>query len=158
MSCWFCSVREAQADHDLAFEMYGDVDAQKTQSQTRVAYNVRHIEIPRCADCHGRHILALYALIGAAALLVSALAALLVGLYGTLVAWAWGLWLGLSFGLMIGLLGCRFFLLKGIHSVHQARTVYPEVKELLEKCYRYGRRPKGQLPAGDQACEQPEEK
>ena len=156
MNCWFCSVREAEADHTLLIEMYGDVDTKKTPSQTRVAYNVRHIDVPRCADCHSRHVIALYATILAVIMTVALVVAVLFAFYAWLPQWAWGLWAGLAFGLVLGSLAIRFLILKGIFSIRQAKADYPDIKELLEKGYRFGRRPRGQLPESDQPREDEE--
>ena len=152
MNCWFCSVREANTDHTYVTQMYGDVDAKTTSSQTQVRYNVRRIEVPRCADCHSRHVIALYATVLAIVMAVALLVAVLFAVYGWTAQWIWGLWSGLAFGLLLGALAIRFLILKGIYSIGQARKAYPEISELLEKCYRFGRRPKGQLPESDAPC------
>ncbi len=154
MSCWFCLVREAEADHVLALELYGDVDSRKTGSETKVAYNVRQIEVPRCADCHSRHIIALYAAVGAVLMGIACLVSVLFAVYGWAAAWIWALWLGLTLGLTLGALVARSLSLKGILSVQEARKIYPEVKDLLEKGYRFGRRPKGHLPESDPSSDQ----
>jgi hypothetical protein len=150
MSCWFCSIRDAEMDHVLAVDMYGDVNAQKTELQTKVAYNVQHVSIPRCADCHSRHIISMYAdvlgLIFGVVFLVSILAAVF-GWAGLFIS---GLWMGLAFGLLLGMLGIRFLALKGIYSVRDAKIRYPEVKKLQEKGYRFGFRPQSQLPKSNQ--------
>lgn len=156
MQCWFCSVRDADEAHALHLEMYGDVDAKKTSSETKIAYNVRHIDVPRCADCHSRHVIAFYALILAGAMALGLVAAILVAVFADLAGWVWGLWAGLAAGLLLGALAIRFLILKGINSVHQARTQYPDIVALLEKCYRFGRRPKGPIPESDQPCEPPD--
>ena len=41
MACWFCSVRPSEANHVLQMDMYGDVDALKVDTETKVAYNVQ---------------------------------------------------------------------------------------------------------------------
>lgn len=156
MNCWFCSIREADPEHLFHVEMYGDVDTKKTPSQTKVAYNVRHIDVPRCADCHSRHVVALYAAVIAAVLLVALVIAVLFAVFSWAPQWVWGLWAGLAFGLALGTLAIRFFALKGIYSVRQAKAIYPEIKDLLDKCYRFGRRPRGQLPESDEPCASPE--
>ena len=151
MKCWFCSIREADEKHVLALEMYGDVDAKKTESETKVAYNLRHIEVPRCFDCHSRHVRSFTAVIAALILVLSVAAATLAAVYVWLADWAWALWLGLSLGLLVAALLVRFFALLGIKSIKQAKTVYPEVKELLDKGYKFGRRPKSLITENDGA-------
>jgi hypothetical protein len=136
--------------------MYGDVDAKKTSSETKIAYNVRHIDVPRCADCHSRHVIAFYALILAGAMALGLVAAILVAVIADLAGGGWGVWAGLAAGLLLGALAIRFLILKGINSVHQARTQNPDIVALLEKCYRFGRRPKGPIPESDQPCEPPD--
>ena len=43
---------------------------------------------------------------------------------------------------MAGLLAVRYYALKGIRSVRNAKADFPEAKTLLEKGYKVGRRPK----------------
>jgi hypothetical protein len=45
---------------------------------------------------------------------------------------------------------------KGILTVANSRSQYPEIKELLEKCYRFGQRPGQKLPKNDQPCDKEE--
>lgn len=146
MFCWFCSVRAAAPEHTWSTEMYGDVDTKKTTEQTQVFYNVRHIEVPRCSDCHSRHALALTTRIMAWIFLVLFAASLLLAFFKLVAPWIWGLGAGLSFGLLIAGLGMHFVSLKGIHSLKDAKTEFPLIKEYLEKSYRFGFRPKGHLP------------
>lgn len=155
MNCWFCSVREANAENTWSTEMYGDVDAKKSSSQTQIMYNVRHIEVPRCADCHSRHVIALYAAVLTLVMAVALVVAILFAVYGWSAQWIWGLWAGLAFGLLLGSLAIRFLILKGIFSIRQAKAAYPEIKEMLEKCYRFGHRPRGHLPESDKPCADP---
>lgn len=157
MKCWFCSIREAEVKNVLDLEMYGDVDATKVESETKVAYNVRHIAVPRCADCHSRHIRSLTSIIMTVVLALSAAAAALSAAYGWLDGWVWGLWLGLSLGLAAAGLLVHYFALKGIKSIRQAKTVFPEVKDLLEKCYKFGRRPRNLKTENDQSCAENEQ-
>ncbi|MBP8988651.1 MAG: hypothetical protein KBG64_00345 [Clostridia bacterium] len=149
MNCWFCSVREADQAHTFYVEMYGDVDTKEMPSQTQIAYSVRHIDVPRCAECHSRHSIARFAAIVAWIMLFSEIAAILFAVMGEIPDWAWGIWAGLSAGLLIGALASRFLVLKGSKTIHRAKTSFPEIKELLEKGYRFGRHPKGQLPKSD---------
>ena len=149
MKCWFCTIRDAISKHALPFEMYGDVDAQKTPSETKVKYNVRHVEIPRCADCHSRHRHAMAALIAAVVLFLSVAAAVILAVLNTAPEWLWGLWAGASAGLLIGVVLTRQATLRGTLSTYFARKNYPEVKELSEKGYRFGRRPKATMASAE---------
>ena len=150
MSCWFCSVREAEDDHALKIEMYGDIDTRRSPSQTQVAYNVRHIDVPRCADCHSRHQIVSLATIVAAALTVILIAAVLCAVFEWVSPWIWAIAPGLSFGLVLGMLAVRFVAHKSIFSVRQAKANFPEIRGLLEKNYRFGRQPKGSPPESSQ--------
>ena len=152
MSCWFCSIRDEEADHHLAYEMYGEVDAQETKAQTKVAYKVQHVKVPRCADCHSRHTIAQYIDIIAIILGAIFLLSILFAVFGWVAQWIWALWMGLSFGLMLGSLAAHVLVLRGIHSVYKARMTFPEIKELLEKCFRFGYRPRGQVIESDPTC------
>lgn len=145
MNCWFCDIRTAENRHNKSYVMYGDIDTQKSPSETKVAYNVRHVDIPRCEDCHIRHQYSLICLAAALLLLLSAVAAVLFAVYGSLNGWIWALWLGLSAGLLLGALVVRMALLRGVKTIWQARTGYPEVAELSGKGYRFGHRPKESL-------------
>jgi hypothetical protein len=155
MACWFCSVRIPEANHVLELDMYGDVDALKTPAQTTVAYNVRHIDIPRCADCHKRHSMARNVRFLAALLAITLIGAALS------IAFSWvpplyaGLWAGLSAGLMAGALVSGALVQKGIYSVGKSRAQYPEVKELLGKNYRFGLRPKNRVAESGQPSGKP---
>ena len=142
MICWYCSVREAEEKHAYSFDMYGDVDAQKMETQTDVAYKVRHIAVPRCADCHGKHRLAAMAMFGAVVLAILAIAAALNSIFNWTGPWVAGLWLGLSAGLLFGALLAIRLVQLGICSRVRSRTKYAEVQELLKLNYRFGVRPK----------------
>ena len=150
MKCWFCTIRDAVTKHALPFEMYGDVDTQKTPSETKVAYNVRHVEIPRCADCHSRHKHVMTALVAAIIFLLSLAAAIILAVWNLVPEWLWGLWAGASAGLLIGAVLTRQATLRGTLSTYYAKKNYPEVKELSEKGYRFGRRPKDTAEATDE--------
>lgn len=142
MICWYCSVREAEDKHGFSFSMYGDVDAQEAEAQTDIAYRVRHVVVPRCADCHGRHRLAALALLGAAVLAILAIAASLNSGFGWTTDWFAGLWLGLSAGLLFGALLANRLVQTGIASLARSRTRYTQVQELRKMNYRFGTRPK----------------
>lgn len=152
MVCWYCLVRESEAKHAYSFDMYGGVGVQSSEVQTNVAYNVRHIEVPRCADCRGKHktakVLFVSAVVFAATLLVGA----------AFAAFRWapdliaGLWCGFSAGLVIACLLSAALVQKGIHTVKKSRSKFPEASDLLKKGYRHGTQPKAgvqnaQMPA-----------
>lgn len=142
MVCWYCLVRESEAKHAYAFDMYGDLGVQSSEAQTNVAYNVRHIEVPRCADCRGKHKTAKALLVSSAIFA----AALLVGAAFALFHWApdliAGLWCGLAAGLVIASLLSAVLVQKGIHTERKSRGKYPEASDLLKKGYRLGTQPK----------------
>ncbi len=146
MACWYCSVRPAEANHMLETNLFGDVDALKSYDQTKVAYNVRHIGIPRCGDCRRRHRLAkgAYFLAGIAGVsLVAAAAA--VG-FSWLAPLYSGLWAGLSLGWMLGAWMAGRMAQSGIHTVRASLRHYPEIKDLRDKGYRFGLRPRKAKP------------
>ncbi|MBP7402345.1 MAG: hypothetical protein KBA30_06990 [Clostridia bacterium] len=146
MACWFCSIRAAEANHMLETDLYGDVDALKSYDQTKVAYNVRHIGIPRCGDCHARHRVAkaarLFAVLAALSLIAAAVA---IGL-GWFAELYMGLWAGLSVGLMVGGMIAARVVQKGIHTERKSLKFYPEIMELKEKGYRFGLQPRRTKP------------
>jgi len=158
MNCWFCSVREAEAQHRVGMDMHGEVDAQNMQSQTKVAYSVRHIEIPRCADCHSRHRLAKFAQFMGAVFAVVLLAGVIVALFNLLAPYIAGLWAGLALGLVIASLAAGSVAHKGIYSLRDSRAKFPAVKELLNKCYRFGARPRALIPKSDPPCNRSDNK
>ncbi len=141
MICWYCSVREADEKHTCAFDLHGDLDAREMPVQTDVAYKVRHVRIPRCADCHGKHRLARLSLFGAALMAIAAIVAALNSILGWTSSWLAGLLLGLSSGLLFALLLAGQAVQKGICSVARSRSKYPEVQELLKLNYHFGDRP-----------------
>ena len=151
MACWYCSVRPAEANHMLETNLNGDVDALKSYDQTKVAYNVRHVGIPRCGDCHRRHRLAKgirgFAAIAGVSLILSAVA----------VVFHWldplytGIWVGLSAGLMIGGLVAGNLVQTGIHTERKSLHQYPEIKDLRDKGYRFGIRPRQAKPTSQPA-------
>lgn len=142
MLCWFCSIREAESKHALDFKMHSVLNAKKDELETKVAYNVKQIIIPRCADCHSRHIRVRFTSIYSFFVTIVLLAAVLASLTGWTAAWLWGVGLGLATGLLAGLLAIRYYALKGIRSVRNAKTDFPEAKTLLESGYKVGWRPK----------------
>lgn len=156
MQCWFCSLRDRDTEHTYAFDMYGRVAAKNGESQTDISYNVQHIQIPRCQDCHSRHKTAFFAVIGGvffcAALTVSAVL-LITEIFAPLLG---GILCGLSAGLAAAAFLSAFFVQKGIVTIRKSRSTYPAVKELLSQCYRFGTRPKSALPESDPPCENDE--
>lgn len=142
MICWYCSVREAEEKHTCSFEMIGDVDAQKANAQTAVAYRVRHVEIPRCADCHSKHRLASQTRFFTVIVAVLVLLAALNSIFNWTGPLFGGFWLGLGAGLLILGLIAGPLAQKGIYSAAKGRSKYPEVQELLKQQYKFGTRPK----------------
>lgn len=142
MICWYCSVREADEKHTCTFDLHGDLDAQKMPVQTDVAYKVRHVHIPRCADCHGKHRLAKLALFGAAVMAALAILAALNSIFVWTTPWLAGLLLGIAAGLLVALLLISQTVQKGICSVARSRSKYPEVQELIKLNYQFGARPR----------------
>jgi len=141
MICWYCSVREADEKHTCSFDLYGDLDAQKMPVQTDVAYKVRHVLVPRCADCHSKHRLARLAVVAAAVMAVLVIAAALNSIFIWTSPWLAGLLLGLTAGLLIALLLISQAVQKGICSVARSRAKYPEIQELRKLNYQFGARP-----------------
>ena len=141
MICWYCSVREADEKHTCSFDLYGELDAQEMPVQTDVAYKVRHVQVPRCADCHSKHRLAILALCGAAAMAFVAIFAALNSIFSWTSPWLAGLLLGLSAGLLVALLLVSQAVQKGIFSVARSRKKFPEIQELLKLKYQFGTRP-----------------
>jgi uncharacterized membrane protein SpoIIM required for sporulation len=110
--------------------------------QTDVAYKVRHVYVPRCADCHSKHRLAMLALFSAAVMAVVAIGAALNSIFSWTSPWLAGLMLGLSAGLLVALLLFNKAVQKGICSVARSRAKFPEVQELLKLNYQFGAQPK----------------
>ena len=146
MACWYCSVRPAEANHMLETNLNGDVDALKSYDQTKVAYNVRHVGIPRCGDCHRRHRLAKgargFAALAGISLILAAIALVLKWLDPLYT----GIWAELSAGLMPGGLAGGYLVQIGIHTERKSLRQYPEIKELRDKGYRFGIRPRQTKP------------
>lgn len=147
MTCWFCSVREADPKHIHGIDMYGEVGVQNNEAQTNVAYNVKHIDVPRCADCHSKHrisrIARFMSLVFLVILLGGALSAAFKWVADVLIA---GIWCGLSAGLIIACLLSSAFVQKGIKPVRKSCSKYPEVVEMLKRQYHFGLRPKEEMP------------
>lgn len=156
MKCWFCSVRDAEPGDAYELDMFGEVNAKSTESKTDVAYSVRHIVIPRCPNCHSKHRIAKGASWFAAVLLAGLIAAILALLFNWVGPLAAGLWSGIAAGLLVAALLSGVFVQKGIHTVRAGRLKYPEIKELLNECYRFGTRPNQALPKSDPPCERAE--
>ncbi len=152
MKCWYCSVRDSDEGHSYAFDMHGNVAAEGSGAQTDVTYNVRHVSIPRCADCHARHKLSRLFTLLAGCFALLALIALLLLLLTSIDALLPGVLLGLFAGLAVGALMSGHAVLKGIATVQKSRKTYPEVAQLLKECYRFGSRPKEKMPVSDAPC------
>ena len=142
MACWFCSVHPSEANHVLQIDMHGEVDALKVDTETQIAYHVRHIDIARCSYCHSRHRQAKAARVFAAAMAFLLIVASITIVFALIPALYSGLWAGFTAGLMLGALVAGGLLQKGIHTEHKARVSYPEVKELRDKGYHFGLHPK----------------
>ncbi|HBP38633.1 MAG TPA: hypothetical protein DD640_07825 [Clostridiales bacterium] len=142
MLCWFCSIREAESGHAFKYEMHSTVDAKKNESETKVAYNIREIIVPRCMDCHNRHIRVQFTSVLATIVAVILLAAVIASLANWSEVWIWGVGLGLSAGLLAGILAVRYYALKGIRSVRQAKVDFPEAIILREDGFKVGRQPR----------------
>jgi hypothetical protein len=153
MKCWFCSVRDAEPEDAFELDMYGEIDAKSTEAKTNVAYSVRHVIVPRCPDCKSKHWIAKVASWFAALFLVGLLAALLSMLFAWVGPLAAGLWCGLAAGLIIAALLSGAFVQKGIRRERASKSGYPEIKELLNECYRFGKRPSQVIPKSDPPCE-----
>lgn len=149
MICWFCSLREAQVKHTYGIDMYGEVDAKTTPAQTDVAYRVRHVDVPRCADCHRRHRLARFVANLSVLFFIAAIAAMLAILLKWTTPLISGIWLGLAVGLTLAALIAAKLILKGIHSLRKSHKKYPEIQDLLKQGYRFGQRPKAGIPKAD---------
>ena len=152
MICWFCSLREAQERHTYGIDMYGEVDARKTAALTDVAYRVRHVEVPRCADCHRRHNHARNATILGVVFIIVAIGAILSIVFSWTTPLVSGLWLGLSVGLALASVLAARLIQRGIHPLRKSHSKHPEVQELLKQCYRFGQRPKAGIPKSSKPC------
>lgn len=146
MTCWFCSVREADPKHIHGIDMYGEVGVQNNEAQTSVAYNVKHIDVPRCADCRGKHGIAKAARFMSLVFLVALAGGALSAAFSWVDELIAGLWSGLAAGLLIACLLSSALVQKGIKPERKSCSKYPEVVELLKKQYRFGLRPKEQMP------------
>ncbi len=156
MSCWFCQVREAEDLHAFKVEMYGDVDTRQSASQTQVAYNVRHLSVPRCGDCAGRHRIAGLSAVMSLLFAVLLLAAVLSAVFQWVSPWIWGLVAGSSFAFTLSWLGIRSVAHRNILTIRNAKADYPEIRTLLDNGYRFGRRPKGTPPVSSRTEEEPD--
>ncbi len=157
MTCWFCSVREADPKHTHGIDMYGEVGVKNDEAQTNVAYNVKHIDVPRCADCHGKHRIAKIArfmsLVFLALLAIGALSAAFEWTTGFIA----GLWCGLAAGLLVACLLSSALVQKGIKSEGKSRSRYPEVLDMLKKQYHFGLRPKEEMPKPQPPAQPPDQ-
>lgn len=146
MTCWFCSARESDPKHIYGIDMYGEIGVQNNEAQTNVAYNVKHIDVPRCTDCHSKHRIAKAARV----LSLVFVAALLGGVLSAAFKWVpellAGAWCGLAAGLVIACLLSSAFVQKGIKSLGKSRSKYPEVVDMLKRQYHFGLRPKDEMP------------
>jgi hypothetical protein len=148
MVCWFCDSLQADPQKMLHLSMYGEVDSQTLDSVTKIKYNVVKIDIDRCPLCHSKHRLVRSVTFFS---LLFFLLAVIIGIYTFFNAIS-----GLGIGLLIGFLGSfiisgiliRLALLKGIRSIAFAKKHHHQVRELLDKAYHFGNRPKDQIREG----------
>ena len=164
MTCWFCSTVEESPEKTYRIRMFGEVDAKAKASVTKVKYSIHRIAVPRCAMCRAKHrSAAFFAAIGFI-LAATALVLLLFAGFDVLNGFLPGLFTGLMAGAALGCFSIRLALHKGILSIAKARRIYPEVKELLDQGYKFGKAPKDgtievheekdEMPAEDQSSDQ----
>lgn len=156
MKCWYCSIRDSEEKYAYKLDMYGGVAASSEETQTNIAYNVRHVEIPRCIDCHKKHRIAKIFKILSVLLAVLMLAAFAAFLFDLAEPKLSGVCLGLTIGLVIASLLAGHFVSYRIKTIRKGRAGYPEVEDLLKQCYRFGVRPKERIPVSEAPCEESE--
>lgn len=139
MICWFCGVIESDPKKALDLKLYGEIDARTTASVTKVKYILHKVDVPRCYLCKAKHRLALLALIAGAILILTSIVLIILTAFGVLSGFADGLLTGLFAGLGIGGSFYSKAVQKGIHTVPAAKRTYPEVKDLLDKGYKFGK-------------------
>lgn len=142
MTCWFCSAVEESPEKSYKITMFGEVDAKAKDSVTRVRYSVHKLVVPRCSMCRSKHRSAMFFTIISSILAFMALVLLLFAVFDVLVGFMPGLLTGLIAGASLGGFAIRLALHKGILTVAKARKIYPEVKELLDRGYKFGKAPK----------------
>ena len=153
MACWYCSVREDDEAYTYKLKMFGGVVAQDSTSHTNIAYDVRHIEIPRCKDCSKRHRVAKFAKIFSVVFAAVTLCAAITLLFNWENPVAYAIILGFAAGLILTGLVASIMVQKGIKTIRTSRLKYPEIIELQKKCYRFGARPKSTVPESDEPCD-----
>lgn len=153
MLCWYCSIREAESASVYKLNMFGAVNAQNGASHTKVSYDVRYVEIPRCHDCETRHKTAKNAKVFSAVLTLVALCAAVALVFNLNSPVLYAVVLGLAVGLVLTGLIASIMIQKGIKTIRTSRLQYPEILELKKQCYRFGDRPKQAIPETDPPCE-----
>ncbi|MFO7637414.1 MAG: hypothetical protein R6W96_08910 [Clostridia bacterium] len=148
MSCWFCTGKEADSGKELILSMYGEVGSNPSESGTRVNYNLKTIHVPRCSDCNSRHRIAKRSIFMAVLMLLIAIVFAIFILVEASLVILWGIFLGLAMGLSLGYLMSRHYVEKGIQPARNAKKHYPEVVELLERKYKFGKMPKDHVKEG----------
>ena len=145
MTCWFCEKEQAVEGKGYEVEMYGDVVQNQAVTEEAVSFNKKLVVVPRCASCKARQRKGKAATAFMFVFLALALAAAVVGYFGW-IAQAFLVWIGvgLAAGLVITFLTARGYELKGIKSEAQAKRHYPEILELKDRDYAFGRAPKQQ--------------
>jgi len=140
MVCWFCNKMEENSQKSLKLSMYGEVDSKTSDAVTKVAYNVRKIEVPRCDSCNSRHSLSslgsFFGIILFAIFLISVITTAYI--LSETTALVLGIIIGITFGLAVAGFFVKLAVLKGIKTIHSAKKHHPEVKELLIKNYKFG--------------------
>lgn len=153
MLCWYCSTREAESAHVYKLNMFGAVNAKSSASQTKISYDVRYVEIPRCSDCATRHKTARYMKTLSAIFALVATCAAVALLFNLSNPIIYALILGLAVGLVLTGLIASMMVQKGIKTIRASRHQYPEIIELNKQCYRFGHRPKQSIPETDPPCD-----
>lgn len=157
MMCWFCNRAEAQDKKSVRLHMVGEIQSLDLKKNSKsIEYITQVIDVPRCADCKGKHRKAAFYSEMSILLFVVMLAAGISALTAS-PDWIWGLALGGSAGLFILFLTLKSIALKGIKKKSAARKKFPQTAELLSKGYKFGKIPsyKDSAKARDNTLDEP---